>query len=53
MYLEVKVVTTSNNGEDGYDGVDVGLDKHLIGSESSEENTKSSIENIINHKERF
>jgi hypothetical protein len=53
LSLEVKVVTTSNNGEDGYDGVDVGLDKHLIGSKSSEENTKSSIENIINHKERF
>jgi hypothetical protein len=51
LSVEVKVVTTNNDGEDGYDGVDVGLDKHLIEHKSNEENTKSSADNTINHKD--
>lgn len=45
LSIEVKVVATDNihpkSGEDGYDGVDIGLDKHLIRDGSNEKNTES------------
>jgi hypothetical protein len=49
LSIEVKVVATNNNGENGYDGVDVGLDKHIIEHESNEEKAESSIDNGKNH----
>jgi hypothetical protein len=50
LSLEVRVIATNNNVEDGYDGVDVGLDKHLIEHDNSEENTESFIDNSKNHE---
>jgi hypothetical protein len=45
LSTEVKVVAIDNShrksGEDGYDGVDIGLDKHLIRDRSDEKNTES------------
>ena len=45
LSIEVKVAAIDNNncksGEDGYDGEDIGLDKHLIRDRSNEKNTES------------
>jgi hypothetical protein len=47
--MEVKV-TINNNGEDGYDGVNLGLDKHLIEHENNEEKAEPTIDNSKNHE---
>jgi hypothetical protein len=46
--IEVKV-TTNNNGEDGYDGEDIGLDKHLIEHGGNVDKAESTIDNCKNH----
>jgi hypothetical protein len=54
LSIEVKVVAIDSrhckNGEDGYDGVDVGLDKHLIKHGSNDKKAESSVDINKNHK---
>lgn len=54
LSIEVKVVAVDNShsksGEDGYDGVDVGLDKHIIEHGDNEKNVESSIDGCKNHE---
>ena len=54
LSIEVKVVTADSNtesGEDGQDGVDVGLDKLLTKHGSDEKNTESSVDNTKNYED--
>jgi hypothetical protein len=51
LSIEVKVVTTNNNGEDGYDGVDVGLDKHFVEHRNNQEKAESSTDTNKNYED--
>lgn len=55
LSIEVKVVAIDNShsksGKDGYDGVDVGLDKHHIKHGSDEKNIESSVDNTKNYED--
>jgi hypothetical protein len=51
LSIEVKVVTTNNNGEDGYDGVDVGLDKHFVEHRNNQEKAESFTDTNKNYED--